>query len=56
MTAQTIRQRLALARFRRAKVVSFIRAAFESLNTYRVVVSEEGSLRFQPPVYCSREL
>lgn len=56
MTCQTIRQRLALAKYRRTKVVNFIRAAFESLSRYRLVISQTGEVRFQPEVFCSRDL
>jgi hypothetical protein len=56
MTAQTIRQRIALAKHRRTKVVNFIRAAFKSLSRYRLVISQDGSIRFQPEVYCDRAL
>jgi hypothetical protein len=55
-TRQTIKQRIALAKHRRTKVVNFIRAAFESLSRYRLVISPEGSVRFQPEVLCSRDL
>lgn len=55
-TRQTIKQRLALAKYRRTKVVNFIRAAYLSLRRYRLIVSQTGEVRFQPEVFCSREL